>query len=48
MTSNANLCQKRNGTMPMEYFYDSTELEGTVHTTLDTRIRKKRKLEQVT
>ena len=24
-TSNTNLCQERNGTRPMEYFYDSTE-----------------------
>ena len=48
MTSNTNLCQERNGTRPMQYFYDSTEFEGTVHTPLIIRIIKKRKLEQVT
>ena len=48
MTSNTNLCQERNGTRPMQYFYDSTEFEGTVHTPLITRIIKMRKLEQVT
>ena len=48
MTSNTNLCQEKNGTKPRQYFYDSTDLEGTVHIPLTTRIIKKKKLEQVT
>ena len=47
-TSNTNMCQERNDKRPMKLVYDSTELEGTVHTPRITGTRKKRKLEQVT
>ena len=47
-TSNTNMCQERNNKRPMKFVYDSTELEGTVHTPRITGTRKKRKLEQVT
>ena len=44
---NLYLSQERNGTTPMEYFYDSTELKSKVHAPLATRIRKKKELDQV-
>ena len=40
---NYYLCQEKNGTTPIGYFYDSTELEGTMYASLATRTRERRR-----